>query len=203
MLLNARRLRSQGSHAGLILLAIEDITSRRLAEDARREAESRFTAMVKNVRDHAIFLTGPEGVITSWNVAAERLIGYSEAEALGRHFSVVFTPEDVRAGLPGQELRQALDEGRAEDERWHRKKDGTRFWALGIVTPMYDAGGTLTGFSKILRDITERKALEGELRRARGELERRGGGGGGGGGGGRGGGGARGGGGGPGAGGGR
>jgi PAS domain S-box-containing protein len=164
MLLNARRLRRGPGEREMILLAIEDATARRDAEEARREAETRFTEMVKNVRDHSIFLTDPQGVVTSWNVAAERIIGYPEAEAVGRHFSLIFTPEDVKAGLPERELRQAREWGRAEDERWHRRKSGERFWALGIVTPLRDAAGKLTGYSKILRDMTERRRAEEELR---------------------------------------
>jgi len=165
MLLNARRLVQGEGRRQLILLVIEDVTERRAAEEARREAETRFTEMVRNVRDHSIFLTDPDGVITSWNVAAERVIGYSEAEAVGKHFSLIFTPEDLQNGLPEWELRTAREEGRAEDERWHVKKGGGRFWALGIVTPLRDEKGALTGFSKILRDITERKRMEEDLRR--------------------------------------
>ncbi len=171
MLLNARKVYREGNHTELILLAIEDVTALREAERARREAEARFTEMVKNVRDHSIFLTDPEGVITSWNVAAERIIGYSEAEAVGRHFSLIFTPEDVGDGVPERELRQARERGRAEDERWHRKKDGTKFWALGIVTPLHDPDGRLSGFSKILRDMTAWKRAEEELAAGRRRLQ--------------------------------
>ncbi len=164
MLLNARTLYREQNATRRIVLVIEDVTERRDAEEARREAEARFTEMVKNVRDHAIFLTDPDGVITSWNVAAERVIGYTEAEAVGKHFSLIFTPEDLQNGLPECELSTAREQGRAEDERWHLRKDGTRFWALGIVTPLHDAGGRLTGFSKILRDITDRKHADEALR---------------------------------------
>jgi PAS domain S-box-containing protein len=166
MLLNARKLHREQNASERILLVIEDVTERRDAENARREAETRFTEMVKNVRDHSIFLTDPNGVITSWNVAAERVMGYTGAEAVGRHFSLIFTPEDLERGLPEWELRTAREEGRAEDERWHVRKDGGRFWALGIVTPLRDDGGRLTGFSKILRDITDRKRMEEALRDA-------------------------------------
>ncbi len=171
MLLNARRLYREGNHTELILLAVEDVTALREAERAQREAETRFTEMVKNVRDHSIFLTDPDGVITSWNVAAERIIGYAEAEAVGRHFSIIFTPEDVAAAVPEGELRQARDEGRAEDERWHMRKDGSRFWALGIVTPLHDAQGRLSGYSKVLRDMTEWKRADETSRDRQRQLE--------------------------------
>jgi PAS domain S-box-containing protein len=100
MLLNARKLYREQNATHRILLVIEDVTERRDAEEARREAETRFTEMVKNVRDHSIFLTDADGVITSWNVAAERVIGYTQAEAVGKHFSLIFTPEDLQNGLP-------------------------------------------------------------------------------------------------------
>lgn len=163
MVLNARRICQEDSDTELILLAIEDVTERRQAEAARREIETRFTSLVQNIRDHSIFMMDPAGNITTWNTEAERIIGHTEAEILGRNFSLIFTPEDLGSGLPEQELRLARDDGRAEDERWHVRKDGSRFWALGIVTPMHDAGGNLTGFSKILRDMTERKCAELQL----------------------------------------
>lgn len=158
MLLNARK--SEGNHTQLILLAIEDVTERRRLEAERQEIETRFTALVKNIRDHSIFTLDTGGKITSWNSEAERILGYSEAEAIGLDFSVIFTPEDIEAGKPDWELRTARQEGRAEDERWHLKRGGERFWAFGIVTPMYDSNGKLTGYSKILRDMTARKQAE-------------------------------------------
>jgi len=160
MLLNARRVYRDSNRTESILLAIEDITERRRLEDERRELETRFTSLVKNIRDHSIFTLDPEGRITSWNREAERILGYGEAEALGQRFSIIFSPEDQQAGVPAQELRTALSEGRAEDERWHLRKNGERFWALGIVTPTQDATGAHTGYSKILRDLTDRKRAE-------------------------------------------
>jgi PAS domain S-box-containing protein len=165
MVLNARRIYREGNHTELILLAVEDVTAHRREEAARREVETRYTSLVRNIKDHSVFMMDAAGHISSWNVEAERIIGYSEGEVLGRHFSVIFTPEDVERGVPGQELRLAREEGRAEDERWHLRKDGRRFWALGIVTPMLDAGGGLAGYSKILRDMTDRKRAEELLHR--------------------------------------
>jgi PAS domain S-box-containing protein len=164
MLLNARTVRRGGDHWDLILLAIEDITEQRQAEEANREIETCYTSLVRNVKDHAIFMMDAEGHIASWNQEAERIIGYSQAEILGRHFSIVFSPDDIQRGLPEQELRIAREDGRAEDERWHVRKDGSRFWALGIVTPMHDAKGSVSGFSKILRDMTDRKLAEEQLK---------------------------------------
>lgn len=172
MLLNARRMYREEEHTELILLAIEDVTDQRRATEERREIETRFTSLVKNIKDHSIFTLDPSGHITSWNVEAEKILGYSEREALGQHFSLIFTPEDVEQGVPQQELDAAREVGRAEDERWHRRKDGELFWALGIVTPTIDAEGTHTGYSKILRDMTDRKRAEEELHRLAAESER-------------------------------
>lgn len=166
MLLNARRICGTDSQTEFILLAIEDTTERRLAEEAKREIESRYTSLVQNIKDHSIFMMDLDGNITTWNAEAERIIGYTEAEIVGRNFSIIFSPEDLQAGKPNQELSQAREDGRAEDERWHVRKDGRRFWALGIVTPMHDAGGNLTGLSKILRDMTDRKRAEEALQEA-------------------------------------
>ena len=160
MLLNARRIRHMDRTAESILLAIEDLTASSEAEEARRAIEVRYSSLVQNIRDHSIFMMDTEGVITSWNAEAERIIGYSESEILGQDFSVIFSPEDIHGDLPRIELKQAAELGRAEDERWHVKKDGSRFWALGIVTPMRDSRGVVTGFSKILRDMTDRKNAE-------------------------------------------
>ena len=166
MLLNARRVYRESNHTGSILLAIEDITERRRLEGERAELETRFTSLVKNIRDHSIFTLDPRGHITSWNTEAEKILRYTDAEVLGRHFSIIFTPEDREAGVPAQELAIAMNEGRAEDERWHARKGGERFWALGIVTPTMDANGTHTGYSKILRDMTDRKRAEEGLQQA-------------------------------------
>lgn len=163
MLLNARRI-DRGKNSYLILLGIEDVTENRRLERERERLEVSFTSVVKNVRDHAIFTTNPQGTIVTWNAAAEGILGFTEEEILGRHFSLIFTEQDIKAGIPQFELSTSLETGRAEDERWHQKKGGELFWALGIVSPIYTLDGTHTGFSKILRDITERKRMEERLR---------------------------------------
>jgi two-component system, chemotaxis family, CheB/CheR fusion protein len=166
MLLNARRVFRESNHTESILLAIEDITDRRRLENERAELETRFTSLVKNIRDHSIFTLDPLGHITSWNREAEKILGFTEAEVLGKPFSIIFSEEDLVAGIPDLELTTALRDGRAEDERWHIRKNGERFWALGIVTPTQDASGKHTGYSKILRDMTDRKQAEDGLRQA-------------------------------------
>jgi diguanylate cyclase (GGDEF)-like protein/PAS domain S-box-containing protein len=142
-----------------------DITARKQAETAIRESEERYRLLVEGAKDYAMLLTDPDGLITRWNLGAERIFGYTEAEILGQPLSRIFTPEDIAHGAPVDELRTALMEGRAEDERWHMRKDGTRFWASGVNTPLRDEAGELRGFAKVLRDSTVRKQAEEALRR--------------------------------------
>jgi PAS domain S-box-containing protein len=122
-----------------------------------------FHLLMENVKDYAIFLLDPVGRVTQWNVGAERILGYPENEILGQSGGRIFTPEDRAQGIPEQEMRQAATAGRAEDERWHMRKDGTRFWGSGIMTALRDEQHQLRGFAKILRDLTERKQAEAEL----------------------------------------
>jgi PAS domain S-box-containing protein len=122
-----------------------------------RTSEERYRLLVESASDYAIFMVDAVGRITNWSTGAERLFGYREEEIIGKPGSLLFTPGDVRSGAPEEELREAAEEGRAEDERWHVRKDGSRFWASGIVRPIRSEDGTLRGFTKAARDVTERK----------------------------------------------
>jgi PAS domain S-box-containing protein len=127
-----------------------------------------FRRLVDSVHDYAIFLLTPTGVIATWNGGAERIKGYSAKEAIGRHFSMFYTPEALATDWPAEELRRAAREGRLEDEGWRVRKDGTRFWANVIISPLRNEDGRLLGFSKVTRDLTQRRrieALESEGRR--------------------------------------
>ncbi|MBD2773813.1 PAS domain S-box protein [Iningainema tapete] len=150
-----------------------DITERKRAEEALRLSEERFRLLVESVKDYAIYMLNPDGYIVSWNAGAERIKGYSTYEILGQHISCFYPVEDIQKGKPEQELRIAAVEGRFEDERWRVHKDGTRFWANAIVTALYDESGNLSGFSNVIRDITERNRNEEALRKAKDELEMR------------------------------
>jgi PAS domain S-box-containing protein len=134
---------------------------------ALRESEAPFRLLVEAVQDYAIFILDPEGVVSTWNVGAERIKGYKAEEIIGRHFSCFYPEEDMRSGKPKQELVDATREGRFEDEGWRLRKDGSRFWANVIFTAIKDDSGKLLGFAKITRDVTERmqtqKALEQEV----------------------------------------
>ncbi len=151
--------------------ACVDINDRKLAEQALRENEERFRLYAANVRDYVLMQLDTEGRIVSWNVGAERVLGYSEAEILGQHSAIFFTPEDIAKGEPQKEIERATTTGRSMDDRWHKRKDGTRFWASGILTSMSDAKGRLRGFAKVMRDETEHRRAEEQLRASLDEKE--------------------------------
>ncbi|MFD0936835.1 PAS domain-containing protein [Methylobacterium trifolii] len=129
---------------------------RRSARD-RSEVDRRNKAILESAIDYAIISMDLSGRVTSWNPGAERILGWNEPEIVGRHAHVFFTEEDTQAGLPEKEMGAALLHGRGTDERWHRRKDGTRFWANGEMMPLRDEAGKPEGFIKILRDRTEQR----------------------------------------------
>ena len=147
-----------------------DMTEQRSAQLAIIESERRFRLLVQGVTDYAIFMLDPDGRVTNWNAGAARIKGYTEAEIVGEHFSRFYTPEDREAGLPTQALERARREGRSEAEGWRVRNDGTRFWASAIIDAISDDDGTLIGFAKITRDLTERREVQLELERSREQL---------------------------------
>ena len=127
------------------------------------QADDLYRRAVENdIRDYAIFMTDTASRVINWNRGAERILGYKESEVIGQSAFIFFTPEDRAASVPEQEMDDAMTMGRAEDERWHIRRDQTRFWASGILTPVRDDAGVLHGFIKVMRDMTERRRLEGE-----------------------------------------
>ena len=124
------------------------------------ESEGIFRLLVDNVRDYAIVLLDPKGVVVRWSPGAERIKGYQAKDIIGRNFLCFYTPEAIKRGLPEQELAAATKEGRYEDEGWRVRKDGTQFWANVVLTALRDKDGNLLGFGKITRDLTERKQSE-------------------------------------------
>ena len=132
------------------------------SQESLRQSEERYRFFVEGVTNYAIFMMNADGLITSWNVGAEGILGYQEAEIIGQPLSIIFTPEDIEQGIPEQALSRAVTEGMSKDDRWHVRKNNLRFWAHGFVTPIRDEAGNLRGFAKILQDLTERKSSEEE-----------------------------------------
>jgi len=137
-------------------------------EQALRESEERFRLVIEEVQDYGIFALDTEGVVTSWNLGAQRIKGWETEEILGHHFSR-FYPEETRGHLPAQMLDRARRDGTAEDEGWRLRKDGSPFWANVVITALHDEHGELRGFAKVTRDMTERRRSEEALRFAREE----------------------------------
>jgi len=144
----------------------KEITERKRIEEGLRESEERFRLMVEGVKDYAIFMLDTEGRVASWNAGAERIKGYRAEEILGRHFSRFYPAEEIAQGQPEEQLRLATATGRIEDAGWRVRKDGTRFWADVLITALRDEAGKLIGFSKVTRDVTERKRAEEDRRRS-------------------------------------
>lgn len=125
-----------------------------------------YKRLVDNVQDYAIFLMDPHGYVVTWNKGAELNKGYKPKEIIGKHFSSFYLPKDKDAKKPERELEVAKKFGRVEDEDWRVRKDGSKFWANVVITALYDEDGTLSGFAKVTRDLTERKQQEDALRKA-------------------------------------
>ncbi|OUL95679.1 PAS domain-containing sensor histidine kinase [Paraburkholderia hospita] len=127
--------------------------------------EDRYFLLIEAVQDYAIFMLDASGHISSWNPGAQRIKGYTPDEIIGRHFSTFYTPEDIAAGKPARELEIAVAKGRVEDEGWRVRRDGSRFWANVVISAVRDASGTILGFAKVTRDMTEQLRLA-DLERA-------------------------------------
>lgn len=145
---------------------------RGLLEHARRTEEA-WQLLMESVKDFAIILLDPDGRIASWNEGAARLLGFHADEMIGRPLDHLFIPEDRARNLPAEELRRASMVGRSTDDNWLQRKDGTRFWASGVTTPLRGPENSLEGFAKVVRDLTEQKLAEESLRKANESLEER------------------------------
>jgi len=133
--------------------------------DANSEND-RYRLLVDAITDYAIYMLDPDGIITNWNAGAQRFKGYTAEEIVGQHFSRFYSPEDRSNGLPARALRIARTEGKFEQEGWRIRKDGERFWAHVVIDPIWAKDGTLIGFAKITRDLTERRAAAESLRQS-------------------------------------
>jgi PAS domain S-box-containing protein len=141
-----------------------------LAEIKWHHREEPFVLFVESVQDYAIFMLDEHGIVSTWNAGAERAKGYTSSEIVGKHFST-FYPEDVRSTKPQQLLERAAREGHVEDEGWRVRKDGSQFWAWVTITAVRDESGTLIGFGKVTRDLTEQKLSEQALQDSQRRLE--------------------------------
>jgi PAS domain S-box-containing protein len=137
-----------------------DLSEQRLAEEQIRRSEERFRMLVDGVKDYAIFMLDPDGLVATWNAGAERIKGFTAREIIGKHFSIFYDVADVRSGKCERELAIAIAEGRYEEEGWLVRKDGTKFWASLLVAALRDERHELRGFAKITRDLTDRRKAE-------------------------------------------
>jgi len=141
----------------VVMAAIRDVSARKISEEKIRQNEERFRLLVEEVKDYAIFMLDESGNVASWNEGARKMKGYAAEEIIGKHFSRFYSSEDLDRGKPEEELRIAATEGRYEEEGWRIRKDGSRFWANVVITALHDKTGTVVGFTKVTRDITEGK----------------------------------------------
>jgi PAS domain S-box-containing protein len=148
-----------------------DISDRKRAEEALRHQETRLRLILESAKDYAIFTMNLRGRITSWNSGAKRLLGYEEAEIVGESGHIIFTPEDIALGEHDKELQIALTRGRKENERWHVRKDRSRFWGSGLVMPLQDENNSIRGFLKIMQDKTIQRQSEEALRQSESRLQ--------------------------------
>jgi PAS domain S-box-containing protein len=129
-----------------------------------RQSEERLQLLIESIQDYAIYILDPNGFVVSWNSGAQRIKGYTAKEIVGKNFACFYTPDDLRINKPKRNLEIAAAKGRYEDESLRVRKDGAIFWANVLITAIRDDSGSLTGFAKVVRDITERKEVEQRLR---------------------------------------
>ena len=156
-----------------LAVSFENVTRARQPEQVLSDSEDRFRLLVQSVREYAIFQVDPLGQVASWNSGAERLKGYRAEEIIGKPISLFYPPEDVQGGRPARLLAEAAQRGQSEDKGWRVRKDGSRFWAYVVVTALWNAKGSLQGFAKVTRDMTEWHGKEETLEKANELLELR------------------------------
>ena len=150
-----------------------DLTERKEAEEKLRQSEERARRMFEGIKDYAMIMLDPDGIIMSWNEGARRIKGYELSEVIGKYFSIFYPETDVQMGKCEYELREAKLTGRFEDEGWRMRKDGTKFWANVLITAIRDENKNIIGFSKLTRDITDKKRSDELLKMAHSNLEKR------------------------------
>jgi PAS domain S-box-containing protein len=152
-------------------LVAERTLSLMRSNEALKKSEERYSKMAEEVQDYAILLLSNEGIILNWNKGAQRIKGYQEAEIVGKHFRIFYLPDDQQSKLPESLIKKASDEGRAMHEGWRIRKDSTVFWGSVVITALHDDRNNIIGFTKVTRDLTERKLAEDRLQQYAHELE--------------------------------
>src|SRR5688500_17744510 len=161
---------AQETIIGYLLIGTDNSARKRIEEQLRWTEES-FRLMVESVTDYAIVMLDPEGCVVSWNAGAQRIIGYSAEEIVDQHLSRFYLDADIESGKPQRDLDVATAAGRCQDEGWRTRKDGSRFWANVVTTAIRDQAGTLRGFAKLTRDLTERRQVEADRTNAKAAAE--------------------------------
>jgi two-component system CheB/CheR fusion protein len=164
--------RTLEDHIAGAMLTLVNVTERKRATEALRESEERLRVLIESAKGYAIFTTDENRKVSSWNAGAEAMIGYSEREIVGQSADILFTSEDRANGDPEREMELAREEGRAGNERWHARKNGTAFYGSGSVMPLRDKSGDLRGFVKIMRDLTGSKKAQEQVESQMDELTR-------------------------------
>jgi PAS domain S-box-containing protein len=148
-----------------------DLTEKKIAEDNLRLSEERYHQMIAEVQDYAIILLSVDGIIENWNVGAENIKGYNSKDVIGKKFDLFYTPEDRASDLPNRLLAEAKKNGKAIQEGWRVRKDGSKFWGTIVITALHSKDGSVIGFSKVTRDLTQQKMTEEKLAAYTAELE--------------------------------
>jgi len=159
-------VRDSGGRPLYLFAQVQDVTVTRAAQEELRRSEERFRLVVEAVEYYAIFMLDTNGVVISWNSGAQRTKGYTAEDIIGRHFRTFYPEEQQRSRHPEHELELAVSRGRYEEEGWRIRKDGSRFWANVVITPVYDGTGNHVGFAKVTRDITSRREADEALRQS-------------------------------------
>jgi PAS domain S-box-containing protein len=153
-------IHSEAGHVIGFTKIIRDLTAAKLSQDSLKESEDRYSKMISEVSDYAIILLDSNGNIENWNKGAEKIKGYAPDEIIGKNFRIFYSTDDQNKQLPESLINTAITEGRAQNEGWRIRKDGTRFWGLITITALHSADGKIIGFSKVTRDLTDKLISE-------------------------------------------